>query len=228
MTAFAAPFGTYALDFGPRFLYWLGAITAGWAQWSLILWLICYFTKTDPLPYIFCRSLASFPFALVMAIEISFFKDAIGAPGRPDLFTFLWILGIMLSFCWFTQLVYWSIANHAAASEPPSGGDIKIPFYKRIPLNISGKLLCLSTEDHYLRIHTNHGDGLILFRLRDAVAELDGADGMQIHRSYWVSRDAIERCEKNGRKTVLILSNGMQVPVSDRFLPTLRDAGWLD
>ncbi len=89
-------------------------------------------------------------------------------------------------------------------------------------------MLCLRTEDHYLRIHTTAGEGLILFRLKDAVLELAGADGMQVHRSYWVARDAIEATERKGRKTILILKNGQHVPVSESFMPAVRSAGWLD
>ena len=87
--------------------------------------------------------------------------------------------------------------------------------------------MCLRTEDHYLRIHTTAGSDLILFRLKDALAELDGADGRQVHRSYWVARDAIETSERKGRKVILVLKNGENVPVSESFMPAVRDAGWL-
>lgn len=46
-------------------------------------------------------------------------------------------------------------------------------------------------EDRYLRIHTDGGSDLILMRLRDAVGELAGADGLQVHRSFWVARAAV-------------------------------------
>ena len=86
----------------------------------------------------------------------------------------------------------------------------------------------LRTEDHYLRIHTTAGHDLILFRMKDAVSELFGADGMQVHRSYWVARAAVEKLEKRGRKTTLILKNGSRVPVSESFLTSVREAGWLE
>jgi len=228
LVAVAAPFGTSALEIGPRFIYWLISITAGWAQWSLILWIIHGLTKTNPLPSVIRGSIASFPFALMMAVEVGFFREALGTPGRPGLITFLGILGLMLAFCWFSQFVFWAMANRAAATEPQGSEDTEIRFLKRIPSKISGELLCLNTEDHYLRIHTTAGDSLILFRLKDAIAELVGANGMQVHRSYWVSRGAVERFKKEGREMALILSNGMQVPVSGSFLSSVREAGWLE
>ncbi|MEE8172728.1 MAG: LytTR family DNA-binding domain-containing protein, partial [Alphaproteobacteria bacterium] len=81
---------------------------------------------------------------------------------------------------------------------------------------------------HYLRIHTSAGQDLILLRLKDAVSELAGADGMHVHRSYWVARNAVANLERKGRKTTLTLSNGLRVPVSESFLPSVREAGWLD
>ena len=64
--------------------------------------------------------------------------------------------------------------------------------------------------------------------MKDAVSELGGTDGMQVHRSYWVARDAVVKPEKKGRKTTLFLKNGLNVPVSESFLPSVREAGWLE
>ncbi len=114
------------------------------------------------------------------------------------------------------------------ATNPPQHAGGEIRFLKRIPNAIAGDLLSLRTEDHYLRIHTTAGSDLILFRLKDALAELDGADGMQVHRSYWVAREAIEVIERKGRKTMLVLKDGQHVPVSVSFMPAVRNAGWLD
>jgi DNA-binding LytR/AlgR family response regulator len=64
--------------------------------------------------------------------------------------------------------------------------------------------------------------------MKDALAELDGADGMQVHRSYWVARDAIKASQRKGRKTLLVLNYGLHVPLRESFLPAVRNAGWLD
>ena len=65
----------------------------------------------------------------------------------------------------------------------------------------------------------------VLFRLKDALAELEGTDGMRVHRSYWVARAAIDCVEGKGRKIVLILTNGQHIPVSESYLPAVRQAG---
>lgn len=68
---------------------------------------------------------------------------------------------------------------------------------------------------------------MILMRLADAARELAGAEGMQVHRSWWVARAAIaEATRANGRMT-LRLTNGVDAPVSRTYAPKLREAGWV-
>ena len=51
-------------------------------------------------------------------------------------------------------------------------------FLDRIPLKLrGGELYAVQAEDHYLRLHTSKGSDLILLRLADAVAELEGIEG---------------------------------------------------
>jgi len=82
-------------------------------------------------------------------------------------------------------------------------------------------------EDHYLRVYTRLGSDLILMRMRDALAELDGLDGAQIHRSWWVARAAVERVVRDGRNVTLALPGGLQAPVARSQVAVLKAAGWL-
>lgn len=101
-------------------------------------------------------------------------------------------------------------------------------FLDRIPPRLGRRLLALEMEDHYLRIHTDAGSALILMRLRDAVAELDGFPGQQVHRSFWVARDAVTGVERRADgKLTLVLCNGLKVPVSRTHAPAVRAAGWV-
>ena len=101
-------------------------------------------------------------------------------------------------------------------------------FLERLPPKLGTELLCIATEDHYLRVTTKLGNDLILFRLSDAIVELDPRLGQQVHRSYWVAREAVSSVERGGQRTMLVLVNGSKVPVSRTFLPALREAGWLE
>ena len=43
----------------------------------------------------------------------------------------------------------------------------------------------LKMADHYVEAFTTAGSTLVLMRFADAVSELEGADGLRVHRSYW-------------------------------------------
>ena len=99
------------------------------------------------------------------------------------------------------------------------------PILERVPLPQRGKLLALTVEDHYVDIVTDRGKTLVLMRLADAIREASGVDGLQIHRSHWVARDAVVRSHRAGGRLSLELSNGLTLPVSRGFLPQVKAAG---
>jgi hypothetical protein len=101
-------------------------------------------------------------------------------------------------------------------------------FEARLPPKLRGaSLYAVEAQDHYLRLHTSRGSDLILMRLSDAVAELKGIEGAQVHRSWWVARDAVVEAQRADGRAVLILPSGAEAPVSRTYLKALRDAGWL-
>ena len=63
-------------------------------------------------------------------------------------------------------------------------------------------------------------------RLADAVAELEGLEGAQVHRSWWVARDAVVGVTRGDGRATLTLKGGVTAPVSRRYAPALRKAGW--
>ena len=81
-------------------------------------------------------------------------------------------------------------------------------------------------EDHYVRAHTSLGSELVLMRLGDAIAELKGVDGRQVHRSWWVARTGISDVRKEGGKLTLILKSGAEAPVSRTYSSAVKAAGW--
>ena len=85
----------------------------------------------------------------------------------------------------------------------------------------------MESEDHYLRLHTSQGQDLILMRLADAVAELEGIEGAQVHRSWWVAREAIAESRRGDGRATLTLKDGSEVPVSRTYAKLLRERGWI-
>lgn len=111
------------------------------------------------------------------------------------------------------------------AAEIPK--DAAPDFFRRMPPALGRDLLALEMEDHYLRIHTALGSDLILLRLRDALAELGPASGRQVHRSWWVAEGAVASAERDARRPMLVLRNGLRVPVSKTYRDQVKQAGWL-
>lgn len=88
------------------------------------------------------------------------------------------------------------------------------------------EILAVSTEDHYLRIHTAGGSRLVYLTMAEALAGLQATDGQRVHRSWWVARRAVEKAVRRGRGAELHLSSGLVVPVARARLPALKQSGW--
>ena len=92
---------------------------------------------------------------------------------------------------------------------------------------MSATILALEAEDHYVRIHTDQGSQLILMRIADAIAEMGSVEGARTHRSWWVARAAVKQSRRADGRATLILSNGVEAPVSRNAAGELLEKGWL-
>jgi hypothetical protein len=109
----------------------------------------------------------------------------------------------------------------AAAATDPAGAQ---SFMDRVRPERRGSLLALEADGHYLRVHTDAGSDLVLYRLSDAMRELGPQAGAQVHRSWWVAADALSG---ERRRDSLKLVNGLEVPVSRSYRLAVRERGWL-
>ena len=101
-------------------------------------------------------------------------------------------------------------------------------FLERLPVRLrSAEIWAVEAEDHYLRVHTSAGQDLILLRMADAVAELEGQAGMQVHRSWWVARAGIADARRADGRATLTLKDGAEAPVSRTYAAELRRRGWI-
>lgn len=98
---------------------------------------------------------------------------------------------------------------------------------ERLPRCARGPIQHLAAEDHYTRVTTSQGSSLGLLRFFDALQDVAPTPGLQVHRSHWVSYDAIDKAERRGDAAQLILTNGSSVPVSRGHMPKLRAKGIL-
>jgi hypothetical protein len=75
----------------------------------------------------------------------------------------------------------------------------------------------LTVRDHYVDVLTDQGKESLLMRFSDAMSELDGIDGLQVHRSHWVATNSVISVELAGAGGSLTLDTGDRIPVSRGF-----------
>lgn len=90
----------------------------------------------------------------------------------------------------------------------------------------TARLIAVEAHDHYLKVHTDAGAELITLRFADALEELAFAHGWRVHRSWWVSADAVEDVRWRRGAGEMRLSGGLRAPVSRTYGPELKEAGW--
>jgi hypothetical protein len=88
------------------------------------------------------------------------------------------------------------------------------------------RLVALEAEDHYVRVHTDAGSELVSMRFAEAIEELAQAHGYRLHRSWWVSAEAIEAVRWRRGSGEAQLTGGIVAPVSRSCATALKEAGW--
>ena len=101
-----------------------------------------------------------------------------------------------------------------AMSSPDPPADAS-SLLAKLPLSLGTDIVCISSDLHYLHVHTSMGRCMLLGSLKAAATEL-GDRGMQVHRSHWVAFEHVERVIRDGRHLTCLIKNGDKVPVSRR------------
>jgi putative exporter of polyketide antibiotics len=228
------PFGTYAtIGLGARLVYF-GVV--GLLTWLVVALLAAWFGQLEPINRwpVYVRMaviglLAAIPSTAAVIIVHSWLARPIPWRAYPEIYpdnAFLTVvISVLIGLGVEQQLRARADAERARVAELPQAGPAP-DFFRRIPPALGHNLLALEMEDHYLRIHTTIGSDLILLRMRDAMAELDPTRGRQVHRSWWVAEGAVAEAER-GARPLLVLRNGLKVPVSKSFRDQAKEMGWL-
>lgn len=229
--ALSGAFGTLELPFWRRLAYWGVLMTAGTFMGGAIARL--FFPHGDPpgpmrrllLRGLLASVVMSVPFTAVVWLGSRLILGGDMPLSRlPWLFIPVFTVAlVMTALNTLVERQRTALALAQAAPAPPK----PVKFLERLPLRLRGaELWAVEAEDHYLRLHTSKGQDLILLRLADAVAELDGLEGAQVHRSWWVARAALTDVRRGDGRATLTLKDGAQVPVSRTYARALREAGW--
>ena len=220
-------FGTGDEPFLYRLLYWLIVMTAGWAWGQLCQRLLERRADLEERPWLHTAALTGLiagPMCLfVWAATGPFFAGAL-YPVSELARIVVPVVTVTAAVSALVVLLGRStpIQTHASAE-----GAKTVRFVERLPLHLRGaRLIAVESEDHYLRVHTDRGSDLILMRLSDAVDELEGLEGAQTHRSWWVAKDAVRGASRGDGRATLALEGGLAAPVSRRYARALRESGW--
>jgi hypothetical protein len=216
------PFGSYSsAPFVERIAYWVASAILGTLIFGTAVRIIAGRRLSHASAValvVIAAALLSLPFALVVALPAHALWPRTAAIPLPAWYLQVLMVAAPLCAAW---LLFARRTTSGASSE---GG----PKLEPRPLGVEpGEVLCLQMEDHYVRVHHEQGSVLVLTTMRQAQETLRGAEGRQVHRSWWVAERAVAEAISNGRSLRLRLSNGLLVPVSRSAVATIRAAGWL-
>ncbi|KAA0686975.1 LytTR family DNA-binding domain-containing protein [Azospirillum brasilense] len=245
--ALLGPFGTFVdLTLTQRLAYWISLIGLGGLAFELLTLAATRLLRERPEAWRSMLVGVTLAVASLMTLTVALLEktlrglDFLRPLGLAELFVYVVLVTLLVSAIpvWLELRDRGLLAGPAALPSPPLPDNAPAPpaepaFLARLPARLGRDLLALEMEDHYVRVHTEAGSDLILMRLRDAIAELAGLDGMQVHRSHWVAAAAVAGVErKPDGKLVLVLRNGRRVPVSRSYLTEVRAAaraaGWAE
>jgi hypothetical protein len=236
--AIVGPYGTFSQgNLAERMIYWIGVILIAFLLYRPACALAARTARQLDLPeglgWAAAVLLGTFPVTLLVWLA-SYRHTPSLWPTLPEYVGFygsvVVIGGGLMLLIW---LVHQAAGGSAVASpSQPSPEQVlatpacEPPIVIALPPALRGELIALEMEDHYVRVHTSRGSHLLLMRMRDAVAATGGVAGAQVHRSWWVAREAVKRFDRDGRKAQVTLRNGLAVPVSRDRLNALPLADW--
>lgn len=218
--AITSPYGavTY-LSFPLRFVYWTVTVAAGWLTIGAALRL------TGPnLPRTIGALVDSLAatlvvFGIIYFVQLLVVDVPVDRPFLGQLVVSIWVISAALAGL---QLL---LLQRAPATLDVPDEDTSAQLLAQLPFEYrESNIRALQADDHYVLVHTSVGKNLHYIRLRDAIALMGGIPGYRVHRSWWVTADAIRTVERKDGRWLLTLEDDLHVPVSKSGTSVLRDA----
>ena len=243
LLVYLGPFGTWALlPFSERLPFWLTTVGPNWIVGYIA------FSVTSPkfrergwsawAGFVLAAAVAALPGTGTVWLAVAVYLDyrPSSVSGVVGLYGQVFVLHLIIGSLVF-RLIDGALRRRDVKEEqpPPDGSAELAPrpppeaaLLARLPARSRAELLHLHMQDHYVEVHTAAGSEMLLLRFRDALSEVEGVNGLQVHRSHWVARKAVAGVERRGGgRITLRLVNGSRVPVSRSFAPLLRSRGWI-
>ncbi|MEE9388588.1 MAG: LytTR family DNA-binding domain-containing protein [Paracoccaceae bacterium] len=206
--AIAGPFGTFmSMAFSERLLYWgaVVAISAIFVQFVKVFIDIKFSNQPT-----WKKALAVSTLLTVFLTPVLYFLTIKVNQLRPGYFAPIWLFAVLT----------FSLTNIVILSQSFLGYNIfkdKPRLYQRLRNSNTKKIYRLSVRDHYVDVYSETGKETILMRFSDALIELDGQLGKQIHRSHWISCDEVHKLKKIKGRLFVWLKDGSRLPISRSY-----------
>lgn len=235
LMALTGPFGSYQeVPLVKRLLFWL-VVTALAIVLAVVVRVVVYsrFGLSGLWPAGAATAgvvtaILTWPLHALMRRDVGIYPLLPPAPHELALFIFCLTLG----FCAIRHAIDQRplLPTVSPLLEPGAanaGPDALPSLVGRLAPELRGPVRRVSGRDHYVDILTDKGTCSVLMRFSDAMAELDGIDGEQVHRSHWVATHAVTGAVREGGRVFLHLTGDERVPVSRTYLARVERRGWL-
>lgn len=221
-------FGTDAMSLPTRIAFW--ATLLGWNMVKWQVWFALLVRRSAD--WRRTAAIGAIVLNLPLPIEISLALNLFGIDYAADPIG-TWFQALAISAAIFLVLLIARVSRQSPPAAPVVATTTPLAvkpdgLLDRAGLADPAMLHAIEAEDHYCRLHLAGGRSLlVLHRFGDALTEVAGHDGAQVHRGAWVAAGGVAGARRDGRRWVLLLADGTEIPVSVSFAAAARSRGWL-
>lgn len=235
----AEPFGTEQLSLAGRMVFWpvilAVSILIGAALRVIVRDYLGWRRYAIEAPAIAALATLVLP-PLCLALADRLADTGNYVPRWSDVASYVFIVSMAISSLRHALAASWagqplSLRVEAEPGKPEPMGQPALPLpvlprlLSRVDADLRAPIIRLQMNNHYVDVVTETGVESLLMRFADAMAETEGAEGLQVHRSHWVARDAICGLYRGRGKVVLRMRDGAVVPVSRSHLRAVLALG---
>ncbi len=211
-------------DVNARLFYWVLGIflyllmALPWSRMVLNVW-GRFFSLPMPL------AVMSAPLVAAITLFMEFLPDGFGSlvPARSG--SLNWIgfaknifvahLAEMIAFLWLLPLSRAGDRDVDAPRDSDDGARFIRIAGRSLPLD---SVRCVRNEEHYLVVKTTMGTLRLRARMNDLLMQVSDNDGIQAHRSFWVSAEEAREL----RGATILTRSGCVIPVSRYRMKAVR------
>jgi hypothetical protein len=204
-----------------RVLFWVGLLLL-----YVGLWLLIYYFLSVPKPAWFPRVIPTALIHVIVLGVVTYLTVALSSVWHSEthpvlvpsildlgrLYVLVVIFELMVMFMVLPYLERKSIVA-TPGIQRDAGGNRTTMIISGTPINFAD-VIYLKSAEHYVELKTRHRELLFRAKLAVVIEQLNDHDGIQPHRSYWVSRNYVAGVVTRDKKRFLQLSNEELIPVS--------------